>query len=320
MDEKVVTVGDRDVPSHERAMRALGLQLVSRKQQPDQHSWRYVWSTTPPAAPIAPRPAVQPAAWVAPSPVAPAGGPGDLGARADALIAGYRATLRDSSQVPPDARPLVQHVVAVSAKRAARDTRARGADQPAERLEKYAASVDDPLGKLTDAGRKKAIDTAKDVLLGTTSLGTLFAHASWVLTVLLGLGALAFSFGAALPHSGSGLHLLTMGIAVVCTKTGAVFNQAVQQVRAAVNVSDPLRPLFARTLDEPERSLFAALGTRPPERPTLTLAGSAYATGLVLLYIGAAVAVALVAIGAFSAIAQLLQPLVDQQTSIDTGP
>lgn len=317
MTLRTIVVSEADSVSHEELMRARGLHLA-RKDAIDQHSWRYVWATSPiaavnarssdrPPAPASP-PALKPPSRAAPprpkpvrsapqqqpnapSPAAPAAATRDLDAHADELIAAFQTTLVEARTLPLDLRALVVHAVAESARHAGVNARLYGSEAVAERFDKYDAALPDVLGRVFGIARDQALKWAKGQ--GAAAMAAPGGALAWATTKLYAAGGFlagavfaglqaAADLGAQLLQHGSGLRLLMLaGYALNVYLT----NEAAKDLREARNSTLPAQDLLRRTLAASEHRFFSALGTSPPTRRTLNASGWAQA-GVLAIGIG----------------------------------
>jgi hypothetical protein len=295
-----VTVADADTASHETAMRGRGMHLVSREKV-DQSTWRYMWSASPVAVtdvapapdPISPRETLRPVQHVDQRKAS------TLDGLADDLIGAYQATLREARALDGDLRAQISHVVAESARHASEQARLYHSEAVADRLKRFYDDLPDLLGKIFGVASAQAAKWAKGQLTAVLATGGLAAlygklYAAYGLLAGGAAGAVvAFaSFGEELLKHGSGIHLLAVGAYCGC---GYLANQAQKDLDDARRSTDPAAEIITRTLNEPEREFFRAVGAAPPTRAALRATGPALATSMaVLIAIGCAIAAAIV--------------------------
>ena len=183
----------------------------------DQCSCRYIWASSPAAAPRASSPS---AAQKTSSPAAvpqapsderarPSGGDTALEALTDDLIAAYQATLSKARGLSADQRAQVVHVVAESARHGSQRARNYRSEGVADRLDRFQRDLPDLLGKALGIAHDQALKwiRGQSLALAGGGAGVLAAKFSAVVGVLVG-GAVGFlaawaSLGAALFKSGS---------------------------------------------------------------------------------------------------------------------
>ena len=306
---QVVTVADADTSSHEAAMHAQGMHLVEKTQR-DDSTWRYTWSSTRPT----PTPTVVKGASAASTPPGrvpsapsppPSSDDGDLEALTDDLIAGYQAVLSQARALDVDQRALVTHTVAESAQQASQHARVYRSEAIAHRLIQFRNDLPDLLGTLLGIARAESLKWMRGQLVSALATGGLAAAYAKVAAAVGGLiggaaGVLAAyaSLGAELFRHGSAIHLLML---VLYAFGGYLADHFWDDVEKARNSTQPATQVLRANLDEPEQKFFAALGTKPPTRATLKVAGPAQAGVLIL---GVGIACALVAAVLFGGLAR----------------
>ena len=323
------TVSKADAAAHEATMRTRGFQLVKRDEV-DAKSWRYDWAPRgtdekelerardgqlgarevllrEPAAPES-TPQPEPVAVAQPTtrtkPVKPPkmkAGEAAVRSVTSDLIEGYRAALREATTLNDEAKALVTHVVAVSCERAARQARAKLSDADAEALEQYRKSFANPVGAVTNTVRDEARDWAFEQVAtsGPGVLSVLWGKLVAAFGVMVAAGAGVMAFGREAIGHGSGIRLLMLGAGAIWVWGANWARETWSDIQEAMSVSQPVTPLLARTLDDRERRFFFQVGSQPPQRVSLAVAGPTYAAvilvcaglfvlSIVLIYAGAA--------------------------------
>lgn len=320
MSMRSVTVPEADSATHESAMRARGMHLVS-KERLDDATWRYTWSSEASlahapeqSAPRPPPPAVlaRPKALATPAPtpaVRARASSGDaatnLQARADDLIAGYNAALTAARGLPIDQRAQITHVVAESARQASERSRSVSVDV-SDRLQSFHDELPDLLGALLGLARDQAQDWVQGEIASAIAqggLGLAFTKfAAWV-GALVGGAVAAFwalaSLGAELLQHGAALHGFLVLVYGFC---GYLTNSAYKDLESARNSMQPAAETLRVTLNESEQHFFSAVGGKPPARLLLRTTGLAQAGGMAL---GLAVVCAVLAALFFGGLATL---------------